>query len=543
MASAAKRDDARLFLDGPIPATWNATARPFNAATIPDLLDDAARRHPDAPALLGADGSGIDHGELRTRTLRLARHLLGRGVRRGDLVGVLCQRTPDAVIAMIAVMRAGAAYVPLDPGWPTQRTVDLAARLDLCTIVTDAGTLHAAGATGRPLVVLGASPATPLPEQTSTQSDVDECGTKPPQGPTPDDIAYTIFTSGSTGIPKGVQVPHRAVANIVDFVNREFEVGSADRSLASASFCFDLSVYDLFGLLAAGGSVRVASDEEAAEPDLLADVLVDEPITTWNAAPAAMLQLVPFLQALPRRGRSDLRLILMGGDWIPLTLPGELRAEFPAVRLVSFGGATELTVWSTAFEIGDIDPDWASIPYGTPVQNTRCHVLDERLRPCPIGVPGDLHVAGAQLAIGYARDPLASATRFVPDPFSVDPGERMYRTGDRARWLPTGVLEFLGRADNQVKVHGYRIELGEVQAALGQVPGVRATAVTAPETSTGRELVAHYVADDIDPATPRQVREALTARLPEYMVPRRIVQLDELPVGPTGKVDRAALHH
>ncbi|MFE1787665.1 amino acid adenylation domain-containing protein [Streptomyces sp. NPDC059525] len=371
-----------------------------------------------------------------------------------------------------------------------------------------------------------------------------------PDGPAPQDVAYVIFTSGSTGEPKGVMVDHRAVVNLVDWINRVHEVSEADRLLFVTSFCFDLSVYDMFGVLAAGGSVRVVPDAALTEPDLLVDLLEQEPVTIWDSAPAAMAHVMPFLECRDPRGREDLRLVMLSGDWIPVTLPDEIRGEFPGARVLALGGATECTVWSNSFPVADVDPSWPSVPYGRPMQNARYYVLDAGMRPCPVGVPGDLYIAGTCVALGYAGAPGLTAARFLPDPFAPagtpDGTEaRMYRTGDRARWLPDGNLEFLGRLDDQVKIRGFRVELGEVQAALTRCPGVRAAVVLAPETGHGRELAAFYVpeptADGGAGAAPAEVLAALAALLPPYMVPGRLQVVDSFPVGPTGKIARDRL--
>ncbi|MFZ3561254.1 amino acid adenylation domain-containing protein [Streptomyces sp. BH055] len=361
-----------------------------------------------------------------------------------------------------------------------------------------------------------------------------------PDGPLATDIAYTIFTSGSTGAPKGVVVRHRSVVNLVEWLNRTYQVGPGDRILFSTSFCFDLSVYDVFGVLAAGGCVRLASDAELAEPDDLADILEQEEVTLWDSAPAAMAMLMSFVQVREPAGRDTLRLVLLSGDWIPVPLPDQIRAAFPRTEVVALGGATECTIWSNHYRVGDVDPTWPSIPYGKPMQNARYYVLDSGLRPCPVGTEGDLYIAGECVAVGYARAPRLTSAQFLPDPWADRPGTRMYCTGDRARWLPGGDLEFRGRLDDQVKVRGYRIELGEVQSALVQCPGVSAAVAVAPSGPRGRTLAACYVPTH-EPLPKAELVGALREVLPPYMVPTRFVALDRLPLTSTGKVDRAAL--
>ncbi len=365
-----------------------------------------------------------------------------------------------------------------------------------------------------------------------------------------DDIAYVIYTSGSTGTPKGIVVQHRAAAHLVDWVDRTFGVGPADRVLFVTSLCFDLSVYDLFGVLAAGGTVHVATEEELGNPDRMVRLLRGGTITLWDSAPAALVQLAPLFPATPDPA-SRLRLVLLSGDWIPVTLPDRVRTAFPGARVVSLGGATEATVWSNWYPLGEVDPRWPSIPYGRPIDNARYLVLDAAFAPCPIGVPGDLYIGdmgdlgdsgGACLSVGYAHEPGLTAAGFLPDPFAAEPGGRLYRTGDRARFGADGNLEFLGRIDQQVKVRGFRIELGEIEVALARQPEVREAVVLAREDRPGdQRLVAYVVPAGRPAAPPGFLREALRQVLPEYMVPAAFVFLDALPVTANGKLDRKAL--
>jgi amino acid adenylation domain-containing protein len=360
---------------------------------------------------------------------------------------------------------------------------------------------------------------------------------RPAHGAVATDACYAIYTSGSTGKPKGVELTHRAVLNTLEWVNRTFAVKPGDRALFVTSACFDLSVYDVFGVLAAGATVVIASAASLAEPRALVKLLIDGGITIWDSAPAALQRLVPFL---PAHGGRALRLVLLSGDWIPLSLPGALRQVFPAAQVTSLGGATEAAIWSNWFDIGALDPAWVSIPYGRPIQNARYYVLDARREPVPRGVPGDLYIAGACLARGYLHRPELTAERFVPDPFV--PGERMYATGDRARHFEDGVLEFLGRADFQVKVRGFRVELGELEAALGALKGVLAAVATTFVDATGtRALVAYVVPKEGAVLEQDAVRRQLGATLPEFLVPSRVLVLPALPLSPNGKVDRNAL--
>ncbi|MDK0517983.1 amino acid adenylation domain-containing protein [Streptomyces sp. ML-6] len=370
-------------------------------------------------------------------------------------------------------------------------------------------------------------------------ADIDAQPARPPRTPpSPDSVAYVIFTSGSTGAPKGVTVQHRPLVNLMTWLRRVYGVGPHDRVLAVSSFCFDLSVFDVFGTLAAGGYVRVAGDAELREPDVLLDLLAGERITMWNSAPAMLGMITPFLKLRDDLDGAPLRLVLLSGDWIPLTLPGEVRAAFPGADVVALGGATECTVWSNHFLADEIDPAWPSVPYGVPMDNARYYVLDEELSQCPVDVPGDLYIGGECVALGYAGDPALTASKFLPDPWSPEPGARMYRTGDRARWWRNGLIEFLGRLDDQVKIRGHRIELGEVRSVLIRFDGVRDAVVLAVPRPGGKRLAAFYLADGVGE---RALRDFAARRLPGHLVPDDLVEVSSFPLTPVGKVDRAAL--
>jgi amino acid adenylation domain-containing protein len=358
-----------------------------------------------------------------------------------------------------------------------------------------------------------------------------------------DDPAYVIFTSGSTGEPKGVTVSHRAVGNVIDWVNRTFGVGERDRVLMVSSLCFDLSVYDIFGPLAAGGSVYVATDSELADPERLVEALERGKISFWNSAPAVLQQVSPFLLNERNTQLRRIRLVFLSGDWIPLDLPNRARRAFPNAKIVALGGATEAAVWSNFFPVEEIAPHWTSIPYGTPIQNSRYHVLDDQLEPCPIGVAGDLYIGGTCLADYYANAPRLTAERFIPDPFSGGYGERLYRTGDRARYWSSGDIEFLGRRDQQVKIRGFRIELGEVESALWDHPGIADVAVVAQGDRFGRDRSLSAFCTEAAGFTLAEgdLRRFLRDRLPEHMIPTAFIKLDRLPLTGSGKVDRAEL--
>ena len=524
---------------------WNDTSVKERSRPLHELFDEQAARTPEAVAVV-CEESAWTYAELARRANQLAHRLRETGVGRGSLVAVSLERGPEMVEAVLGILKAGAAYVPVELHLPIARARWILETLRVAHLITGTAALDRARALRGALPVLSHvvcldAGEDPGGEGICTRRDLDrQADGIPVSWSGPEDIAYIIFTSGSTGTPKGVVVRHRPVVNLIDWARDTFAFGPADRVLFVTALSFDLSVFDLFGLLATGGSVRVASARDLDEPARLVRQLCEEPITFWDSAPAALQQLAPFFPAPgPERESSALRLVFLSGDWIPVSLPDLVRASFPAARVVALGGATEATVWSNAFPVGEVERQWASIPYGRPIRNSRYHVLGSRLEPVQVGVPGDLYIGGECLAAGYAKEPALTADKFMPDPFGA-PGGRLYRTGDRARHWPDGTLEFLGRVDQQVKIRGYRIELGEIESILREHPVVREAVALAREDEPGhKRLVAYVVLSGA--ASPAELRDFLRERLPGYMVPSALVPLAALPVTSNGKLDRRAL--
>jgi len=515
------------------------------------LFEENVRSAPKAVAV--DDGrSLLSYDELNNRANQLAHHLRSKGIGRGSQVGVCMERGADVVAALVGILKCGAAYVPMEPAWPDQRIDLIAELLNLRALVID----PALGSRSIKLLRQAPGEVEIAFVQDGRVGEIDDRASGdtsasihwrlglPTEDPvrleTPDDRAYIIFTSGSSGQPKAVVVRHRPVINLIDWVNKRFRVGRADKLLLATSIAFDLSVYDIFGMLAAGGVIRVATATELRDPQRTAEILLHEGITFWDSAPAAFERLCPFLKSVD--GGSKLRLVFLSGDWIPLSLPSVIKQRFPHAKVVALGGATEATVWSNFHEIGEIDPAWQSIPYGRPIQNARYYILDSDLNPCPLGTAGELYIGGACLADGYANDPDLTARKFIPDPFL--PGQRLYRTGDRARHFPDGNIEFLGRVDRQMKIRGFRVEPAEIESALQQHPIVRRAIVVAEgEALAAKRLVAYIVVDDVKvrAAISSALTSYLRLRLPQYMVPSRIVVLPQLPLTINGKIDISAL--
>ncbi|WP_028648006.1 non-ribosomal peptide synthetase [Nocardiopsis sp. CNT312] len=516
------RGGARLWADlaaGVLPAAQtrvrasvNDTAAPRPEGALHDAFFAGADGRADTPALITAEGV-LTHGRLAERSLRIAAGLVEHGVRPGDTVAVHLPKGADQICAVLGTLAAGAAYVPVGTGQPSLRR----------------RRIHAAADT---VVTIGADEAAPR------SVDVSDLVEYPPlDAPVPtsaEATAYIIFTSGSTGEPKGVEVSHGAALNTVDDINGRHSVGPRDRVLALSSLDFDLSVYDVFGLLGAGGALVVPQEEERRDARRWLELCAEHRVTVWNTVPALLDMLL--LAAQDKEPPSSLRLALVSGDWVGTDLSRRLRAaNGDRTRLVAMGGATEAAIWSNAFDGGHAPPGWPSVPYGTPLRDQRYRVVDPYGRDCPDWVPGELWIGGAGVARGYRGDPERTAARFV-----TVGGERWYRTGDLGRYRPGGLLEFLGRTDRQVKVGGHRLELGEVEAALHDHPAVRRAAVVAVGKRASQRLAAFVVGQGRTPSL-GELTAHLASRLPAHAVPGTVHAVEDLPLTPNGKVDTAAL--
>ncbi|WP_327261152.1 amino acid adenylation domain-containing protein [Streptomyces sp. NBC_01232] len=507
----------------------NDTAGQIPYTTLHELFARQVERTPDAEAVVDAGGRRLSYAELASYAWRIGHTLRDHGAAPGELVAVVMEKGWEQYAAVYGILASGAAYLPLDPSVPPERLRRLLAEAKVDRILTQSR--------------LDSRISWP-PTARRYRVDKDfESGadTRPDTAQTPADLAYTIFTSGSTGEPKGVMVDHIGVVNLVRDVAERFEVGARDRLLAISGLHFDASIYDVFGVLTQGGTVVLPPPFEHAEPDVWADLVQAEQVTLWNSVPVLMELLVGEAEVRERRGGGrpleSLRLSVLSGDWIPLTLPDRLRAQSPRIQVVGSGGPTETICWSLFQPIGEVDPSWTSIPYGRPITNQRYYIVDPAAYERPLGVVGEMAVASdVGLALGYWNDAERTANRFVHLPES---GERAYLTGDLGRYLPDGSIEILGRDDFQVKIQGHRIELGEIEAVLRQDPGVGAAVVVAPASAHGVRRLHAFVVADGDAAGP--VLERLAAQLPAYMVPAALTVLPELPLTRNGKVDRLLL--
>lgn len=513
---------------------WNRTHTEYErSAGIHQLFERQARLRPERIATRSDEGPALSYGELNRRANRLARHLSTQGLRPGELVGLCLERGHEMIVGLLAILKAGAGYVPLDPIEAKGRIETIIEKADLGWVVTNhAQRIHVDGRVSR-IIAVDEQQAHIAAHRDDDLDLVEDWSTR---------RAYVIFTSGSTGAPKGVVVHHRPVINLIEWVGRTFSLGPSDTGLFTTALGFDLSVFDIFGMLALGGTVRVASDADRRNSERLSHLLCSEPITFWNSAPAALQLLVPFLARRSEIPNTQLRLVFLSGDWIPLSLPDAVRGHFASAEVVSLGGATEATVWSNYYRVGAIDPSWKSIPYGRPIQNARYYILDAALEPCAIGAEGDLYIGGECLSEGYLNDQTLTAAAFVPDPYADNTGGIMYRTGDRARFFRDGTIEFLGRRDFQVKIRGYRIELGEIEHRLTRHPAVTEAVVVVREDRPGDQRLVAYLVTDSPAAPPaRELRDHVAAALPDYMVPNFFISIAAMPVTENGKLDRSAL--
>jgi amino acid adenylation domain-containing protein len=507
-------------------AQWNETAIDYaRDLTIPQLFEAQAAATPEAVALICAD-ERLTYGELNERANCLAHYLQESGVTTETIVGVFMERSVEMIVAMLGVLKAGGAYVPLDPQYPHERLAFMLQDAGIGLLLTQSEL-----AAGLSELAMDHTRVMEIDREWRTISD--GSSENPTLSSSPDNLAYIIYTSGSTGTPKGVAVTHRGLSNLVHWHCDAYQLTPQDRGSLVAGIGFDASVWELWPYLACGASLVVVSGERVMSPDLLAWLAGQGVTVCFLPTPLAEAALWEMREQ--RSERNSLRVVLTGGDRLRQRLAAGL-----GFALVNHYGPTECTVVATSGAV-ECGGEEASAPaIGRPISNTQVYVLGAAMELAPVGVTGELYLGGERLARGYWNRPEQTAERFIPHPFSTEPGARLYRTGDLVRYLPDGNLEFIGRADEQVKVRGFRIELGEIESVLGTHAAVREVVVIASEDAAGnKQLVAYVVSDEsIDS---NQLRAYLKGRLPEYMVPSAFVTLEEMPLTPNGKVDRKAL--
>ncbi len=509
--------------------SWNQTTADYpRDRCVHELFEEQAAATPDAVAL-DAGGERLTYGELDERSNRLAHHLVSLGVSAETPVALCLERSVDLVVAMLAVLKAGGYYVPLDPGYPLERLALMLSDSGAPVVLTREEWLDALPAHWGRVVCLDAdSDEIALHEATSLG-----------RRASADNLAYVIYTSGSTGTPKGVAVNHRNISRLV--LNTDYvALDASDRIAHVSNVCFDAATFEVWGALLNGAQLVIIDRETALSPRQFAGELGERGVSTMFLTTALFNQMA----GEAPEGLRGLRHVLFGGEAVDAGRVRDfLREGGDPERLLHVYGPTENTTFTTWQLVAEVKEAAHTVTIGRPIANTTVYLLDARMQPVPIGVPGELYTGGEGLARGYSNRPELTAERFVPDPFGAEPGERLYRTGDLARFLPDGEIEFVGRVDNQVKVRGFRIEPGEVEAALHSHPAVaEAVVVARGEASGEKRLVAYLVCEEErEQPTAAELREHLGRRLPEYMIPSAFVSLAELPLTASGKVDRRAL--
>lgn len=465
---------------------YNSTAAPSVPGCLHEPIVAHALREP-ARTALQFDGGSLCYGDLLAHADALAAQLLEYGARPNQLVAVVMPKGWEQAVAVLAILLAGAAYLPIDPAWPLRRRELLLQQAEIEVVLTlpslDASAQWPTGV--RRIPVAAGQPRSWL-------------ATTPPLRQGESDLAYVIFTSGSTGTPKGVMIDHRGAVNTVMHINRLFGVTADDAVLAVSELTFDLSVYDLFGLLSAGGRVVLPAANASRDPVHWAELIGRHGVTIWNSAPQLMGMLADAAESPGARPLATVRQVLLSGDWVPTRLPGRIATFAQAAQVTSLGGATEGSIWSIYYPIDHVDPEWKSIPYGRPLPNQHMHVLDAQRQECPELVTGDIHIGGVGVALGYWKDAEKTARQFI----TAGNGRRLYRTGDLGRYRRDGTIEFLGREDSQVKLRGHRVELGEISAALQSHPAIREVAVRLLRDDGRTALIAYVIpaetaADDL----------------------------------------------
>ncbi|MER7705094.1 amino acid adenylation domain-containing protein [Kitasatospora sp. NPDC097605] len=533
LTAIADRPDAPLSALDDLPEAerafeverFNDTANARPATTLTTLVAEQIARTPDAVAVAFEDGEALTYRQLDEAADRIAVRLAAEGVGPGSLVAVSAERSPELVAGLLGVLRTGAGYTPLEPDYPAERLAFLLADSAAPVLLTQRRLPIPDGCAARVLLLddPGEWPRvrarTPLPA-----------------GPAPDDTAYLIYTSGSTGRPKGVPNTHRAIANRLQWMQDTYRIGSGDRVLQKTPAGFDVSVWEFFWPLITGARIVLAKPGGQKDAGYLRDLMVRAGVTVAHFVPA---MLTVFLAEDGLERCTTLRRVVCSGEALPPDTAREFTTRLPGCALANLYGPTEAAVDVSSWEC---EGPLRTVPIGLPIDNTRLYVLDSALRPVPPGAPGELHIGGAAVALGYHRRPGLTAARFVPDPYGP-PGARLYRTGDLARRRPDGTLEHLGRIDQQVKIRGLRIEPGETEAALRGLPGIADAAVVVREDRPGDKRLTGYLvpapgADEPDPAA---LRAALKRTLPDHQVPAAYAVLPALPLTPNGKLDRRAL--
>ena len=513
---------------------WNRTACEYpRDKCLHQLIEKQAEQFPERPAAVSKHEQ-LTYREFNARANQLAHYLRSCGVGPNTKVGVCLRPSIDFAVAVLAILKSGGSCVPMDPSYPPQRLTYILQDAQAQVLITSQDTLPEAVPTECKMLLLEEHSAT-----VSRQSRAN-----PAPNVTPSDVAYVIYTSGSTGKPRGVLLPHIGLVNYISTMARMYSMVPEDRVLQFCSISFDIAIEEIFLAWTTGAALVFKSEETPLGVPEFLDWIEQQGITVLDLPTAYWHEWVHHLPELKEPSPRKLRLVIVGGEKASAKAYGSWRSAVgPRVRWVNTYGPTEASIAATSYEPqfgADAIPD--NLPIGRPVPNVRIYLLDGHLNPVPVGVPGELHIGGVGVAQGYFNRPELTVEKFIPDPFSYEPGARMYRTGDLARYLPSGEIEFLGRRDDQIKIRGFRIELGEIESALAKFPGVREVAVVAKEKDPGEKcLVAYLVLQQRGEHSPAKFRSLLRQQLPDYMVPAAFVFLDSMPMTPNGKINRQGL--
>ncbi len=516
---------ARLFHRKQFLNSFNSTARAYPDQCVHELFERQVERSPEAIAVVSGSAQ-FTYRELNSRANQLARFLKRFGVGPDSLVGLCVDRSPEMVVGMLGILKAGASYLPMDPSYPSERLSFMLKDANVFVLLTQAHLLDSLPQHNGPRLSLDSDWDIIAKERT------ENCTSRV----TPSNRAYVIYTSGSTGQPKGVMIPHRGLVNYLSWCTEAYEVAKGCGAPVHSSISFDLTITSLFSPLMVGRTVFLVAD---GIENLVEALLARDNYSLVKITPAHLRALAELMPEYEVAGR--VRALIIGGEALNMESLSFWRTHAPETRLINEYGPTETVVGCSIYEVSRHDATFGSVPIGSPVANTQLYVLDEKLQPVEKGAIGELYIGGDGVGVGYLGRRELTDERFIPDPFSSNTCLRLYRTGDLARFNSAGVLEYLGRIDNQVKIKGFRIELDEVQAILSACAGVRECVVLAREdATTERRLVAYCVCDQtVDDV--EELRKLMKLKVPDYMVPSTFIRMDSLPLTTNGKVDRNAL--
>lgn len=498
----------------------NQTAGPLPDKTLHQLVLDQAQKTPDL--LAAADWENqFSYCQLMEKSMQLASAIKRLGLAEGDHVGIIMPKTIYQIVACLGTLLSGGVFVPIADSEAFERTDTIIKNADIKLLLVHSQTRYRAHHVEMIAV-----------------DQLEDDGKKETEALTDAQLpAYIIYTSGSTGIPKGVVISHKAAVNTICDINSRFGIGEGDRVLGLSQLNFDLSIYDIFGMLSVGGAVIYPEVSKYSDPFHWVSLIEKYRISVWNSVPSLLVMLQEYLQTQNQRKLDSMKVVMLSGDWIPLQLPQKIEPFLPSAQIISLGGATEAAIWSIFHQYQGLKPDWVSIPYGKPLANQQIHIFNKKLEACPVWLKGDLYISGEGLAMEYYGDKDKTEQQFF---FIPSLGKRVYRTGDMGRYMPGGEIEFLGREDKQIKILGFRIELGEIESALIRFPGVEgAMAITVPVGNMTKIIGIIWGGENV--GKEKEIKDYLKNKIPSYMIPYRIIHEEQVPLTANGKTDRKML--